>query len=113
MGALFSCWPSVTLARPRQSTHGLASLWACAVGPSSCSRSLLVSLPTHLDNHPQPSSSLLTTCASLCHWAGRSIQQVTSSERLPLGLAARHSMSPTTSPEQDCLRVGVLVLCQD
>merc|ERR1712061_435953 len=62
----------------------------CAVGPSFSSRSLLVSLPTHLDNHPKPSSSLLTTCASLCHWAGRSTQLATSWEPLPKGLAARH-----------------------
>merc|ERR1712050_557141 len=36
--------PSVTLARPRQSIHGLVSFWVCAAGLSSSSRSLLGNL---------------------------------------------------------------------
>merc|ERR1712230_54631 len=34
-----ACLPSVTLVRPRQSTHGLASCWVCAAGVSSSTRS--------------------------------------------------------------------------
>merc|ERR1711982_91372 len=62
--APFACLPSVTLVRPRQSIHGLASLWVCAAGLSSSSRSLLGNLLRRLAPRPKPSSSLSTTCVS-------------------------------------------------
>merc|ERR1711920_135743 len=60
------CSPSVTLVRPRQWIHGLASLWVWPAGLSSSSRSLLGSLLRHLapPTCQKPSSSLSTTCVS-------------------------------------------------
>merc|ERR1711933_452400 len=82
--ALLPCLPSVTLVRPRQWIHGLASLWVWPAGLSSSSRSLLGSLLRHLapPTCQTPSSSLPTTCVSSRAWDGPSIQQVTSLARL-------------------------------
>merc|ERR1712217_1015286 len=58
--------PSVTLVRPSQWIHGLASFWVWPAGLSSSSRSLPGSLLRHLAPPmcQRPSSSLSTTCVS-------------------------------------------------
>merc|ERR1712022_72223 len=65
--APIACLPSVTLVRPRQSIHGLASLWVCAAGVSFFSRSLLGNLLRRLApaTYQKPSNSPSTTCVSL------------------------------------------------
>merc|ERR1719296_470991 len=64
--APFACLPSVTLVRPVQSIHGLASLWVCAAGLSSSSRFLLGNLLRRLAPAmcQKPLNSLSTTCVS-------------------------------------------------
>merc|ERR1712179_366239 len=57
----------------------LVSFAVWPAGLSFFSKSSLVSLPTHLNNRRQPSSSLSTTCASSCHLAGPSTQRDISS----------------------------------
>merc|ERR1712176_369321 len=77
MGAPLPCLPSVTLVRPSQWIHGLASLWVWPAGLSSSSRSLLGSLLRHLAQTTcqKPSSSLSTTWASC--WPAGLAQRVT------------------------------------
>merc|ERR1712003_46206 len=96
--ALLPCSPSVTLVRPRQWIHGLASLWVWPAGLSSSSRSLLGSLLRHLapPTCQKPSSSLSTTSPSCWH-AGLALSLIKKVLR-------KLAIERPSSPQEEILR---------